>query len=108
MIGSDYMLKRIMKREDSVEDLSERTGFFKKDVKEMVIAYENLIYELFDLAEFGADSEVHIAPGIVISGERVHKKKAKDPRTNADIISPEKVIPHASFKQSLRYKLRKQ
>jgi hypothetical protein len=40
-------------------------------------------------------------------GKRKPAGEAKDPRTGDTIVSPEKVIPSAVFKQSIRLKLYK-
>ena len=100
-------MERIMKKPELIEELSKRTGFFKKNVKEMVESYSDIIIEHFETAQFGADSEFHLAPGIVLKGTRKPAGEAKDPRTGEVIISPEKVIPSAVFKQSVRLKLYK-
>jgi nucleoid DNA-binding protein len=100
-------MERIMKKPELVDELAVRTGFFKKNIKEIVEAYADIVIEHFETAEFGADSEFHIAPGIVLKGTRKPAGEAKDPRTGEMIISPEKVIPSAVFKQSVRLKLYK-
>jgi nucleoid DNA-binding protein len=87
--------------------LAARTGFFKKNMKEVVDALSDIIEEHFQTAELGADSELHLAPGIVLVGKRKPAGEAKDPRTGETILSPEKVIPSATFKQSIRLKLYK-
>ena len=96
-----------MRKEDLVEELSARCGFYKKNMRLVVDELANIIIEHFETAEFGADSEFHIAPGIVLKGTRKPAGEAKDPRTGETIISPEKVIPSAVFKQSIRLKLYK-
>lgn len=100
-------MERIMKKPEIIDEIAERTGFFKCNVKEMVEAYSDIIIEQFQTAEFGADSELHLAPGVVLVGKRKPAGEAKDPRTGEMIISPEKVIPSATFKQSIRLKLYK-
>ena len=101
-------MERIMKKENLVDELAERTGFFKKNMKDVVDALADIVVEHFQTAEFGADSEFHIAPGVVLVGKRKPAGEAKDPRTGEIIVSPEKVIPSAMFKQSIRQKLYKQ
>lgn len=96
-----------MKKPELVDELSERTGFFKKNMREVVEALSNIIEEHFLTAELGKDSELHLAPGVVLVGRRKPAGEAKDPRTGEVIISPEKVIPSATFKQSIRLKLYK-
>ena len=100
-------MKRIMRKAELVEELAARTGFFKKNAKEFVEAFSDIIIEHFETAELGADSELHLAPGIVLVGKRKPAGEAKDPRTGEVIVSPEKVIPSAIFKQSIRLKLYK-
>lgn len=100
-------MERIMKKPDLINEIASRTGFFKYNVKEMVEAYSDIIIEHFQTAELGADSELHLAHGVVLKGTRKPACEAKDPRTGEIILSPEKVIPSAVFKQSIRLKLYK-
>lgn len=100
-------MERIMKKPELVDELAERTGFFKYNMREVVDALADIIEEHFQTAEIGADSELHLAPGVVLVGKRKPAGEAKDPRSGDVIISPEKVIPSATFKQSIRLKLYK-
>lgn len=100
-------MERIMKKPELIDELSTRTGFYKKNMKEVVDALSDIIEEHFQTAEFGADSELHLAPGVVLVGKRKPAGEAVDPRNGEVIISPEKVIPSAIFKQSIRLKLHK-
>ena len=96
-----------MKKPELIDELAERTGFFKYNMKDVVDALADIIEEHFKTAEIGKDSELHLAPGVVLVGKRKPAGEAKDPRTGETIISPEKVIPGAVFKQSIRQKLYK-
>ena len=100
-------MERIMKKPDLIDELASRCDFYKKNMKAVVEALSDIIIEHFETAEFGADSELHLAPGVVLIGTRKPAGEAKDPRTGETIISPEKVIPSAVFKQSVRLKLYK-
>lgn len=100
-------MKRIMKKDDLIEELSIRCDFYKKNMKLVVEELSKIIMEHFKTAEIGADSELHLAPGVVLIGKRKPASKAKDPRTGEVVMSPEKVIPSAKFKQSIRQKLYK-
>lgn len=100
-------MERIMRKDNLVSELAERTGFYKKNMKDVVEALEDIVVESFQMAEFGADSELHLAPGVVLVGKRKPAGEAKDPRNGEIITSPEKVIPSAVFKQSIRLKLHK-
>ena len=100
-------MERIMKKPELTDELAARTGFYKKNMKEVVDALSDIVEEHFNTAEFGADSELHIAPGVVLCGERKPEGESIDPRDRSVIITPEKVVPYAIFKQSIRQKLYK-
>lgn len=100
-------MERIMKKPELVNELASRTNFYKHNMKDVVDALADIVIEQLQTATFEEDSEFHIAPGIVIVGHRVPEREAKDPRTGEIIMSPEKVIPKAVFKPSVRLKLYK-
>lgn len=100
-------MERIMKKQDIVSEIAARTNFFKVNVNSMFEALQDIILENFETAELGANSEFYLAPGIVLVGKRKPAGEAKDPRTGETVVSPEKVIPSAVFKQSVRLKLYK-
>ena len=76
-------------------------------MKEVVEALSDIIIEHFETAEFDKPSELHLAPGVVLVGNRKPAGKSIDPRDRSEIITPEKVIPSAVFKSSVRLKLYK-
>lgn len=100
-------MKRIMKKEDLACELASRTNFFKKNMREVVNALADIVIEQLQTAEFDKDSEFHLAPGIVLCGRRTPEHESIDPRNRETIVTPEKVIPYAVFKPSLRLKLYK-
>lgn len=100
-------MERIMKKDELVDELSARCDFYKKNMRVVVEELANIIIEHFQTAEFDANSELHLAPGLVLVGVRKPASEAKDPRNGDIIVSPEKVIPKAVFKPSLRQKLYK-
>lgn len=101
------MTKRITKKEELVDELADRTNFFKNNIREMVDALSDIIREQVLTAEIDNDSEMYLAPGITIGGKRVPDREVRNPRDGTYVMSPEKVIPYATFKQSFRNKLRK-
>ena len=100
-------MKIIMKKPEIVDELATRTGFYKKNMKEVVEALADIVVEHFNTATFDEPSELHLAPGLVLVGTRKPEGKSIDPRDRSEIVSPEKVIPSAVFKPSLRLKLYK-
>jgi hypothetical protein len=100
-------MERIMKKEDLACELAERCGFYKKNMRLVVDELANIIIEHFETAEFDKPSELHLAPGVVLIGSRKPEGKSIDPRDRSEVITPEKVIPSAVFKSSVRLKLYK-
>ena len=96
-----------MKKDEIVDELASRTNFFKKNIRDIVDALQDIIVEHFETAEIGANSEFYLAPGIVLVGVRKPAGEAKNPATGDTVVSPEKVVPKAIFKQSIRQKLYK-
>lgn len=100
-------MKRVMKKDDLACELADRCGFYKKNMRDVTNALADIIIEHFSTATFDEPSELHLAPGLVLFGHRKPEGKSVDPRDRSEIISPEKVIPSAVFKPSLRLKLYK-
>ena len=101
-------MDRVMKKPELVDELSARTGFYKKNMKDVVDALADIVTEHFKTATYDEDSELHIAPGVLICGRRSPEHESFDPRNRASIITPEKVVPYAVFKPSIRQKLREE
>lgn len=100
-------MDRIMKKPELANALAEKTGFYKCNMKIVVDALADIVLEQLKTATFEEDSQFYIAPGIILVGHRVPEREAKDPRTGQIVMSPEKVIPKAIFKPSVRLKLYK-
>jgi len=101
-------MNRIMKKPELAEELSARTGFYKKNMKDVVDALADIVTEHFMTATYEEDSELHIAPGVLICGHRTPEHESIDPRNRNVIMTPEKVRPYAVFKPSIRQKLREE
>lgn len=100
-------MKRIMKKPELTEELAARTGFYKKNMKEVVDALADIVVDQMKTATFEEDSELHISPGVLICGKRKPQQESIDPRDRSVITTPEKVVPYAVFKPSVRLKLYK-
>ena len=100
-------MKRIMKKPELVDELAARTGFYKRNMKEVVGALADIVIEQLQTATFEEDSELHISPGVLICGKRKPEQESIDPRDRSVIMTPEKVIPYAVFKPTARLKLYK-
>lgn len=96
-----------MKKPELAEELAARTGFYKKNMREVVDALADIVLENLQTAGVKDDehSELHIAPGVLICGRRVLAHESINPQDRSTVMTPEKVIPYAEFKPSIRQKL---
>jgi nucleoid DNA-binding protein len=100
-------MERIMKKPELTEELAARTGYYKKNCKEIVDHLADIITEHFETATYDEPSEFHIAPGVVICGKRVPEQEAVNPKTGETVIACERVRPYAVFKPSIKNKLKR-
>lgn len=100
-------MERIMKKQELAEELAARTGFYKKNMRDVVDALADIILDSLQTAGVKEEehSELHIAPGVLICGRRVPEHESMNPQDRSVCITPEKVIPYAEFKPSIRQKL---
>ena len=98
-------MERVMKKPELIDELSKRTGFYKKNMKDVVDALADIVVEHFETATYDEPSELHIAPGVLICGRRTPEHESINPQNRETVITPEKVVPYAKSKPSIRQKL---
>lgn len=100
-------MERVLKRKQLVDELAERTGFYKYNVEAMLEALDAIIVENMSMATKTEPSEIHLSHGFVFGGRYVQKRKVRDPRNGEMVMTPTKYIPYAKFKTSFRQKINK-
>ena len=100
-------MERILKRKQLVDEINARTGFFKKNIDEILDALDDVIVENMSTATKTEPSEVHLSHGFVFGGRYSPKHEVKDPRNGETVMTPAKYIPYARFKTSFRQKINK-
>lgn len=100
-------MERILKRKQLVDELSERTGFYKYNIEAMLDALDDIIVENMSTATKTEPSEIHLSHGFVFGGRFSPKRKVRDPRNGDMVMTPAKYIPYARFKTSFRQKINK-
>ena len=100
-------MERILKRKQLVDELSERTGFYKYNIEAMLDALDDVIVENMSMATKTEPSEVHLSHGFVFGGRFSPKRQVRDPRNGEMVMTPAKYIPYARFKTSFRQKINK-
>lgn len=100
-------MEPIMRREELIDALSEKTGYYKKNCKTIVEALADIVLENLQSATFEQDSELTISPGVLICGKRVPEQEAVNPKTGETVIACERVRPYAIFRPSVKNKLKR-
>jgi nucleoid DNA-binding protein len=100
-------MERVMKRQELVDELSARTGFFKHNVDTMLDALDDIIVENMSMATKQEPSEIRLSLGFVFGGRYSPKREVRDPRTGEKVMTPAKFIPYARFSPSFRKKINK-
>lgn len=100
-------MERVLKKKQLVDELSERTGFFKMNIEAMLDALDDIIVENMSMATKTEPSEIHLSHGFVFGGRYSPRRQAKDPRNGETVMTKAKYIPYARFKTSFRQKINK-
>lgn len=95
-------MKQSMNIRDMIEEISDRTGMYRKYVKEVLTVLEQIILENITSATLDTRSECRFVRGITIGGYVMPEREVRDPRNGETVRSPEKFIPYCRFSQSLR------
>ena len=95
----------IVKKEEFARRLAQETGFYIKNMVAVVDAIPIVLLDILQEATFEENSEIQLMPGVVIGGRRVPSHESINPQDRSTVITPEKVIPYAEFKPSIRQKL---
>lgn len=98
-------MERKIDKKDIINELSARTGFYKKNVKVLLDALEDVLLDNMQMATVDEPSEVRLFHGFVIGAKRKPVKKCRDPRTQELVESPEHLNPYTKFKMTFKKKV---
>lgn len=100
-------MDRVLKRPELARLLAQKTGFYIKNMDEVLKALDDIIVENMSAATKTEPSEIHLSHGFVFGGRYSPKREVKDPRNGETVMTPAKYIPYARFKTSFRQKINK-
>ena len=92
-------------REEMIKRLSEKSGFYQKDVRTLLQCMDEVVFEA--LCEVTPDEEVSIqlVQGCKLQCVPVKERQRKDPRNQNDIVCPSTCKLKAKFSQDLKLKI---
>ena len=92
-------------REEMIKRLSERSGYYMKDVRALLQCMDDVVFEALCEATLEEEIRVQIVTGIKCGCKIVESRERVDPRTQKPIIVGETAKPFAKFSQDFRLKL---
>ena len=100
-------MKRTMTitREEMVRRLSERSGYYMKDVRVLLQSMDEVVFEALCEATLEEEVQIQMVSGIKCGCKIVPLRDRVDPRTQEPITVGETAKPFAKFSQDYRLKL---
>ena len=98
------MVSRQMTQKDIVDELKERTGFYKMHIRTLLEALDDIIVENMNTATYDEPSEIILFKGWRLGAKRLPDREWREPR-GGTTITPEKLIPYCKLKQSFRQRI---
>lgn len=92
-------------RENMIELLSERSGYYKKDVRELLHCMDEVVFEELSKATLEEEVQIQMVSGIKCGCKIIETRQRVDPRNLQPITVGETVKPFAKFSQDYRLKL---
>ena len=101
------MVKSFMTQDDVIDELKERTGFYKKNIRDVLEALDDIILEHMNTATYDEPSEMRLFKGWRLGAKRIPARQSYDPRNRDEIVTPEKLKPYCQFKNSYKQRINK-
>lgn len=90
---------------DIINILSKKTNFYKYQIKEVLDALEETIYEQLQEATIEKPSECRLFFGLILGAKRIPEQLKKMHFTNEKIYVPEHLNPFVKIKETFRKKV---
>lgn len=95
-------------REEMIRRLSERSGYYMKDVRNLLQCMDDVVFEAMGEASLDEEIQLQIVTGIKLGCKIVGSRDRVDPRTQEPIVVGDTTKPFAKFSQDFRSKLQEQ
>ena len=92
-------------REEMVKRLSEKSGYYMKDVRALLQCMDEVVFDALCEVTDEDDISVQLVQGIKVSTHVVPERDRVDPRTQEPIVVKATVKPACKFSQDYRIKL---
>ena len=92
-------------REDIIDQVKEKTGIYKTDIRMILDAYQDTIEEFLGQAQFDEPVQIKLCPGFYMTAERQGERPSVDPRNSQDIMAREKIKIKAKATKAMKWRV---
>lgn len=92
-------------REEMIRRLSEKSGYYMKDVRALLQCMDEVVFEAMNEATLDDEIQIQIVTGVKLGCKIVGSRERVDPRTQEPIVVGETTKPFVKFSQDYRFKL---
>lgn len=95
----------IITREMFVKLLSEKSGYYQKDVRNLLQCMDDVVFDAFNEATLEDDIQIQVVTGVKLGCKIVGERERVDPRTQQAITCGETTKPFTKFSKDFRFRL---
>lgn len=95
-------------REELIKRLSEKSGYFQKDLRAVLKAMDDVVLDCFNEVTDDEEISIQLVKGIKCGVKIVPERARKDPRTQEDIVCGAHTKPFTRFSCDFRELIQKQ
>lgn len=92
-------------REEMVRCLSEKSGYYMKDVRALLQCMDEVVFDELCKATIDDEVQIQLVTGIKVGVKILEPRDRVDPRTQEPIKVGETTKPFAKFSQDYKFKL---
>ena len=92
----------VITREMMIKMLSEKSGYYQKDIRVLLQCLDEVVLECFGEATDDEDVMIQLVQGIKVGCSIQPERARKDPRTQEDIICKPTCKPKSKFSEEFR------
>lgn len=98
----------LVTRKMLLEKLAEKSGYYQKDIKDVLCALDEVVLDCFDNVDDEEEVAIQLIIGAKLCCKIMPQRDRVDPRTHEPIVVKETVKPFAVFSEDFREKIQKQ
>jgi hypothetical protein len=95
-------------REMIIKRLSEKSGYWQKDIRVLLKCLDDVVFECFNEVTDNEEVAIQLVEGIKCGCKVIKSRERVDPRDQKPIIVPDTIKPFAKFSINFRKNIQEQ